>query len=164
MGYLLRAPVRVYDWKAGWIFGNRFLLLTHIGRKSGREHRTMLEVIGRDPAAGEFMVIAGFGRSAQWYRNLQAYEALEVAVGRQRFRPIHRELEACEAAEVLADYERRNRWLAPIVNRVLSWLVGWRYDGTDAARQRLVTELPVVGLRPATGPAGRQTPTSQSDA
>lgn len=110
----------------------------------------MLEVIGDDRGSGELMVIAGLGRSAQWYRNLQAHEALEVAIGQQRFQPIHRELDAREAAEVLAGYEQRNRWLAPILNRVLSRLVGWRYDGSDAARRRLVSELPIIALRPAT--------------
>jgi hypothetical protein len=53
-----------------------------------------------------------------------------------------------EASEALADYERRNRWLAPVVRWVLSRLVGWRYDGSAPARLRLVSELPVVGFRP----------------
>ena len=38
-----------------------------------------------------------------------------------------------EAVAVLADYERRNRWVAPLVGRVLSWLVGWRYGGGSPA-------------------------------
>lgn len=87
---LLRAPTRLYDWNAGWLLGRRFLRLTHIGRRTGRRHRTMLEVIGTRPADEEFVVIAGLGRSAEWYRNLQAHGAVEVAVGRQRFRPEHR--------------------------------------------------------------------------
>jgi hypothetical protein len=74
---------------------------------------------------------------------------LEVAIGRRRFRPAHRVLDPEEAATVLADYERRNRWITPIVRRVLSWLVGWTYDGTDDARRRLVEQLPVVALWPA---------------
>jgi hypothetical protein len=115
----------------------------------------MLEVVGENRETGELMVIVGFGRSAQWYRNLQAHEALEVAISRQRFRPVHRELTGPEAAAVLADYERRNRWLTPILRRVLSRLVGWRYDGSDAARGRLVAELPVVALRPATAHTGQ---------
>jgi deazaflavin-dependent oxidoreductase (nitroreductase family) len=150
---VLRAPVRVYDWNLGWVLGRRFLLLTHVGRTSGRRYRTVLEVIGENRRSGECMVIAGLGRAGQWYRNLQAHEALEVAIARQRFQPIHRELDAHEAAAVVAGYEQRNRWLAPILHLVLSRLVGWRYDGSDAARRRLVTELPVIALRPATAAA-----------
>ncbi len=146
---LLHAPTHLYDWHAGWILGRRFLRITHIGRRSGRQYQTMLEVIGENPAFREVLVIAGLGRSANWYRNLQTREAIEVAISRERFTPVHRELSESEAVTVLADYERRNRLIAPIVRSVLSWLVGWRYDGTDTARRRLVTELPVIALRPA---------------
>jgi deazaflavin-dependent oxidoreductase (nitroreductase family) len=148
MSRALRVPARVYDLNAGWIFGRRFLLLSHIGRHTGERHRTMLEVIGESPSTGEFIVVAGLGRSAQWYRNLQVQEATEVAVGRHRFRPVHRELDADEAVEVLAAYERRNRLLGPIIRWALTWLVGWPYDGTAAAQARLVAELPMVALRP----------------
>jgi deazaflavin-dependent oxidoreductase (nitroreductase family) len=146
---LLRIPALLYRWNLGWLLGRRFLALTHVGRSSGRRYRTVLEVIGTDPSTGEVLVIAGFGRSSDWYRNLQARAAIEVAVGRLRFRPVHRELDEDEAVAVLAAYERRNRWLSPVVHRVLSQLVGWRYDGGDESRRRLVRQLPVVAFRPA---------------
>ena len=145
---LLRAPARLYDWQAGWILGRRFLRLTHVGRRSGRLNQTMLEVVGENPRSDELIVVAGLGRSADWYRNLQAGEAREVAVGRERFVPIHRELGEAEAAAVLAAYERRNRFVAPLIRAVLSRLVGWRYDGSESARRALVHELPMIGLRP----------------
>ncbi|MGH3852503.1 MAG: nitroreductase family deazaflavin-dependent oxidoreductase [Pseudonocardiaceae bacterium] len=148
---LLRAPTLLYHWNAGWLFGRRFLLLTHVGRHSGRQYQTMLEVIGTGQASGEVVVIAALGSSADWYRNVRAHPATEVAIGRHRFRPVHRTLDEREAAAMLADYERRNRWMTPVIHRVLSALVGWRYDGSDDARRRLVRELPVVAFRPADG-------------
>jgi len=146
---VLRAPARLYDWRMGWLLGRRFLRLTHMGRRSGRLYQTVLEVVGEDGARNEVIVVAGLGRSAQWYRNLQVHEAVEVAIAGERFAAVHRELSKNEAAAVLADYERRHRYLAPLIRRLLSWLVGWRYDGTESARQRLVAELPLIGLRPA---------------
>ena len=98
------------------------------------------------------MVIAGFGPSSDWYCNIQANPAVEVVVGRRSFSPRHRVLDETEAATVIADYERRNHWMRPIVRRLLSALVGWRYDGTQTARERLVRQLPVVGLRPRDEP------------
>ncbi|MDQ2759263.1 MAG: nitroreductase family deazaflavin-dependent oxidoreductase [Actinomycetota bacterium] len=145
---LLRAPAHLYDWHAGWILGRRFLRLTHCGRRSGRRYQTMLEVIGQDRRTGEAFVIAGLGPQAQWYRNLLAHEAIEVAIGRDRFTPTHRQLDTTEASTVLAQYEYRNRFAAHIIRRLLGWLVGWPYDGTQDARRRLVTQLPVIGLRP----------------
>ena len=146
---LLRAPTYLYDLDLGWILGQRFLRLTHTGRRSGRRYQTMLEVVGGDRARGELIVVAGLGRSAQWYRNVCAGNAREIAIDRRRFRPRYRELTPDEASAVLAEYERRNRWVAPVVRGVLSRLVGWSYDGSPAARMRLVRELPMVGFRPA---------------
>ena len=144
-------PARLYDWGAGWLLGHRFLRLTHTGRRSGRRYQTVLEVIGTGSAPGEVIVMAGFGRSADWYRNLLAHPAIEVAIARQRFRPVHRVLTEPEAVAALAHYERRNRWAAPLVRRTLTWLVGWDYDGTDDARRRLAHQLPLVAFRPEDG-------------
>jgi deazaflavin-dependent oxidoreductase (nitroreductase family) len=152
MRAVFRAPIRLYDAGFGWLLGERFLCLTHTGRKSGRRYCTVLEVIGTDPMAGEYMVIAGFGSSSDWYRNIQANPASGVVVGRHRFSPQHRVLDEPEAAAVVADYERRNRWVMPVVRRVLSKLLGWHYDGSEDARRRLVRQLPVVALRPRREP------------
>ena len=141
-------PGLLYDWNAGWLLGHRFLRLTHTGRHSGRRYQTVLEVVGTGSAPGEVIVMAGLGRSADWYRNLLAHGAVQVAIAGERFRPAHRVLGEPEAVAVLADYERRNRFAAPVVRRTLSWLVGWNYDGTDDARRRLAHELPLIAFRP----------------
>ncbi|MHB1569083.1 MAG: nitroreductase family deazaflavin-dependent oxidoreductase [Solirubrobacteraceae bacterium] len=145
----LRAPALLYDWRLGWLFGRRFLRLTHRGRRSGRCYQTMLEVIGADHARREVFVMVGLGRRAQWYRNVIAGGAVEIAIGSERFRPDYRELEPAEATAAVGDYERRNRLLAPIVRMVLSRLIGWRYDGSQLARERLVSERPVLAFRPS---------------
>ncbi|HTQ22753.1 nitroreductase family deazaflavin-dependent oxidoreductase [Mycobacterium sp.] len=154
MRAVFRAPIRLYEAGLGRLLRERFLCLTHVGRKSGRQYRTVLEVVGTNPTAGEFMVIAGFGPSSDWYRNIAANPACEVVVGRHRFVPRHRVLDEAEAVEVIADYERRNRWILPLVRFLLSELVGWRYDGSQEARERLVCQLPVVAFRPRTEPGG----------
>jgi len=146
-----RAPVRLYDHDLGWLLGRRFACVTHVGRKSGRRYRTVLEVIGTTPATGGIFVIAGMGPTSDWYRNIAANPAVEVDIGRRRFAPQHRVLEASEAVSIVADYERRNRWVTPIVRRILSRLLGWRYDGSDAARRRMVRQLPVVAFDPLPG-------------
>lgn len=154
MRSVFRAPIRLYDARLGWLLGQRFLCLTHVGRKSGRQYRTVLEVVGTGPAAGEFSVIAGFGPSCDWYRNIAANPACEVVVGRHVFAPHHRVLDEDEAFQVIADYERRNRWILPLVHFLLSKLLGWHYDGSQGARERLVRQLPIVAFRPRTEEGG----------
>jgi hypothetical protein len=53
-----------------------------------------------------------------------------------------------EAVTVFADYERRNRMIRPIVRRALSWLLGWRYDGSLESRRRMAAQLPMIALHP----------------
>ncbi|MCR6485615.1 nitroreductase family deazaflavin-dependent oxidoreductase [Amycolatopsis sp. OK19-0408] len=149
MRAVFRAPVRLYDHGLGGLFGRRFLCLTHVGRRSGRRYRTVLEVIG--VVDGEYFVVAGLGSGSDWFRNLARQPAAEVIVGRHRFAPRHRVLDEAEAATVIAAYEHRNRWVAPILKRVLSKLLGWRYDGSAAARARMAGQLPIVGFRALPG-------------
>ncbi len=144
---LLQAPSALYRHGLGWLLGRRFMMLTHIGRRSGRVYRTVLEVVSCDKPCSEVVVVAGFGRSADWYRNVQANPLVEVAIGRDRFRAVGRQLDEDESVAKLADYERRNWWIAPVVRWMLSWLVGWRYDGSEPARRKLSQQLPLVAFR-----------------
>lgn len=144
-----RLPERLYRAGLGSVLGRRFLRLSHRGRRSGTSYATVLEVVAYDGRIPEFVVVSGFGARADWLLNVQAARTVEVIIGRRSFTASHRTLPPDEAAEVLADYERRNRLAAPVVRLVLTRLVGWRYDGSPQARARLVRELPFLAFRPA---------------
>lgn len=145
---IFRAPVKVYDWHAGWLFGHRLLLLTHIGRRTGLPRRAVLEVVRYEPADSEATVVRGFGPGTDWFRNLEANGRAEVSIARQRYLAEHRILSADEAVAVLAAYERRNRLIAPIARFLLGRLAGWRYTSSETDRRRLVNQLPFVAFRP----------------
>lgn len=145
---VFRAPVWLYDHRLGWLLGRRFLCLTHLGRRSGRTYRTVLEVVGvRD---GKYFVVAGSGAGADWFRNIRARPPVGVVVGTRRFVPRHRVLGEAEAVEVFARYEHRNRWVRPVLHHLLGKLLGRPYDGSAAARARMARQLPIVGLREVT--------------
>lgn len=145
---LLRVPVHLYRWKCGWLFGRRFLLLIHIGRRTGLRRYTVLEVIEYRQEGPQAVVMSAFGPDANWLRNIEATRGAEVIIGSRRFPAAHRILEQEEAVRVLGDYERRNRLIAPLIRQVLSRLLGWDYDGCEAHRRRLATQLPIITFRP----------------
>jgi hypothetical protein len=58
-------------------------------------------------------------------------------------RPVEQEL------FVMVGLGRRAQLPAPIVRATLSRLTGWRYDGTPTARERLVSDHPILAFRPA---------------
>lgn len=75
---------------------------------------------------------------------------MEVLVGRHRFQPVQRFLDVHEAGNVLHAYRARN----PRLLRLISWLLGWTYDGSDEALDRIAASWPMVAFSPATA-AGR---------
>jgi hypothetical protein len=109
----------------------------------------VLEVVRFDRATGESIVAAGWGRRTQWYLNVLAGGVSEVSTAGRTYRPSWRQVEVEEAIAVFADYERRMRFVGPIVRAILSSLLGWRYDGSPAARRRAAEQLPLLGFRPS---------------
>lgn len=146
--YFFRAPVYLYRWRLGWLLGHRLLLLTHIGRRTGLRRQTVLEVVEYRKEIPEAVVVNGFGPDSDWLRNIEAMSSEEITVGSQHFVASHRFLDDEEATEVIRDYEYRNRLIAPIMRRGLSWLLGWQYHGTEGDRLRLVRQLPLIAFRP----------------
>jgi len=146
--YLFRAPVYLYYWHLGWLFGKRLLLLAHTGRRSGLRRQTVLEVVEYRNEGPEIVVANGFGPDSDWVRNIQAKPDEEVTVGSEHFAASHRFLDEEEAEAVIRGYEYRNRFIGPIVRAGFSWLVGWRYHSTDTDRRRLVSQIPLLAFRP----------------
>jgi deazaflavin-dependent oxidoreductase (nitroreductase family) len=160
--YVCRAPVYLYRWRLGWLFGHRCLLLTHIGRRTGLRRQTVLEVVEYREQGPEVVVVNGFGPGSDWLRNIEARPGEEVTVGLQHFAASHRFLGEDEAARVIEGYERRNRFIAPLVRRGFSWLVGWQYRGGKGDRRRLVQQLPLLAFRPRDSQARLSIPVARS--
>lgn len=54
---LYRLPVWLYRARLGVLLGTRFVLINHVGRKTGRWRQVVVEVVDRDPATG---AVTGF--------------------------------------------------------------------------------------------------------
>jgi deazaflavin-dependent oxidoreductase (nitroreductase family) len=150
--WLLKAPSAIYAARAGRLLGHRFLLLRHLGRRSGRAHATVLEVLSWDEATREAIVMSGFGPRAQWLRNVLVAGEAEIEIAHERWAASVRVLGPSEAAAVLADFERRNRFVLPLARRLLSRLGRFEYDGSEDARRELAARLPLVAFSPDRSP------------
>ena len=140
--HFLHAPTWLYRAHLGFVFGNRFLMIEHAGRKSGNRYRTVLEVAGRYPEKDEWIVTSGTGPRADWYRNLKAHGVEAVWIGSTRHQATVRFLEAPEAAQVMAIYEADH----PKAAVKLFESMGVSYDGTDEGRIALMPQIPMVGF------------------
>ncbi len=140
---LFRAPVWLYRLGMGWILGSRFLLLTHRGRRSGTLHNTVIEVIKYDPATDTYYVISGFGRRADWFRNICKNPRVTITVGRHRFSAVAHILPSEEAQEILEDFIHRH----PLETRLILPLFGYRTLSTSQSRKHFVEKYPVVAFK-----------------
>jgi deazaflavin-dependent oxidoreductase (nitroreductase family) len=117
--FLFRLPIPLYRAGFGWLLGRRVMLIEHVGRRSGKVRRTMVVVVEHDREDGSYVIASGFGRTAQWYRNLQANPKATIRVGRRRLRVVAEELTPASGGEVMARYARSHplavRWLGPIL-------------------------------------------------
>ena len=145
MRWLLRAPVWLYRLGLGGLLGDRFLLLTHIGRKSGQLRQSVLEVVEHDEATGAYVIASGWGEKSDWLRNIQKNPNVLVQSRRQRFEATAERLSQEQATSVARDYARRH----PSAFRALAGrMSGQPVTGTDADYHALAQAVPFVILRP----------------
>lgn len=136
-----RAPMYLYRLGLGWLFGDRLLLLNHIGRVSGKPRQTILEVVAHDRADGSFVVASGWGASAAWYRNLLHTPDVSVQVGKRVTAVTAVPLPEEEGAEIFAQYAIRHRMLA---KHLLPRLMGFSVDGSEADFREVGRRMPFV--------------------
>jgi len=124
----------VYQRSGGWVGGRlpgqRFLLLTTTGRRTGRERTMPLLYV---PDGDRFVVVGSNGgddRPPAWWLNLQAQPSAKVQVGRRRHRVTARRARGIELDELWKRLEQSYRYYADY-------------------RRRTSREIPIVVLEPA---------------
>ncbi len=134
---LVRAPIVIYRAGLGFLFGRRMLMLEHIGRTSGARRYVVLEVVDR-PAAGELVIVSGFGTRAQWYRNIEAESSVRVWIGLRRGAPADAvAMDAAESAAALERYQRAHPTAWKNLRAMIERATGAPVDTLPMVRLRL---------------------------
>ena len=141
----LRLPIWLYRLHLGWLLGERFLLLTHIGRSSKVPRQAVIEVVAHDKATDMYFVVSGWGEKSDWYQNIRKTPSIIVQVAGRKFRADAEFIPVEKAIRILETYAREH----PVAFRELSGLfLGERMKaGSDGSRQ-LAERMPMVGFRP----------------
>ncbi len=125
------------------VFGNRMLLLTHIGRKSGLRRQAVLEVVHYDKAEGTYVVNASFGPHSQWYQNLLANPDANIQVGRREIAVRAENLPSEQGAELFLNFVQAH----PLEARFVG-LLGYKVDGSEADWRAVGEKLLFIALKP----------------
>ena len=139
--HLHRAGIRGYE----RLLGIDWLVLTTRGRRTGRPHAVMLDVVGHDPAADTWYVQPADGRRADWVANATADPHVVAEVRGRRFDALVTDVTGPEGAEVVLRFVRAHPWYA----RLIVWLVGYvdALDYPDDVLRQKLARTPVFAIR-----------------
>ena len=144
MHALFRAPIFFYRIGLGGMVGKQILLLTTIGRETGKLRVTALGY-GYDTASDTYHVMTGWGGKTDWLRNALANPTIHVRVGARQFDGIAELVSEEQGMAIMREVARINR-LAP---QMWSRLSGIPFDSSDESLRQLVAYFPSLRLRPS---------------
>ena len=131
-----RVHITLYRWTGGIIgeriFGNRMLLLTTTGRKTGQPRTKPVAYLTDGDALVIIAGAAGASKHPDWWLNLQSHPEALVQVGRRKLR--------VRVTRALLE-EQQHLWARYPAQHALF----------DKMQKRVSREIPVVILRPASG-------------
>ncbi|RMG89777.1 MAG: nitroreductase family deazaflavin-dependent oxidoreductase [Chloroflexi bacterium] len=140
---LFRLPIWLYRLRLGRLLGYRFLLIHHVGRKTGLPRQAVVEVVRYDREQGVFIVAAAFGRKTDWYQNILKQPEVTIQVGGQTLAATAEPLAVVQGGAEMVDYARRH----PGTARALSRMLGYVMDGTEDDYRQLGESIPFVAFR-----------------
>ena len=132
-----RIPVYIYRLGLGWLFGERLVLINHLGRKTGSPRQTVVEVIEHDQQMNSITVVAGYGAKTQWYQNLQAHPEVTIQMGRRKMPVAAAFVSAEDGEEIMSRYVKRHHKLT----RELFLMMGYPWDGTEQGARQIAYDI-----------------------
>jgi deazaflavin-dependent oxidoreductase (nitroreductase family) len=150
---LFRMPLGAYRHQKGWLLGHTFVLLTHIGRRTGQSYETVAMVLRYRIEPCEVVVASAWGPETDWVKNIRAQPAVRIETGRESFEPEQRFLSAEESLSVIEGCLRQHPWRF----RLIAWVLGWGDLRVEAYAQEVVRTRPFIAFRPAHMPASSAT-------
>lgn len=142
----LRMPIVLYRMHFGWLLGNRFLMLTHLGRKSGLPRKAVLEVVDHNFETGTYFVASGWRSKADWFLNIQLNPVIQIMAGRQTFKALASVMQPTESAAVFYNYALHHPQAFREISRLM---MGEVLQRTEEDCLRLAQSVPLVMLKPA---------------
>ena len=146
MKFLFKVPVFLHRiGLGGWesLFGARWMFITTIGRNSGKERHTMVDVMDYDAAADTYYIEAAYGERADWYRNMQSHPVFKAQVGRRKFKARAGALSRDGAGDLLVRFYHEK----PAYTRSVMAMAGMKFSNEEELRE-LGKNLTLLAVRP----------------
>lgn len=132
----------------GWekIIGAEWMLISTIGRKTGKRREAMVDVMDYDQAADTYYIEAAYGSRTDWLKNIKVNPVFEAQVGRRKFKAQAQELNAADTGEMLVRFFRRK----PAYTRSVMTMAGMKFKDEDELRE-MGKNLTLLSIKPEKG-------------
>lgn len=139
-----RAGLPALDGAIRRLLGVDWIVLETVGRRTGRPHVVVLDVIDHDAGADRYYVQPAYGDAADWVRNVRREPRVTARVGRRRFPARVRDVTGPEGADAMLRFVRAHPWYA----RIVAWFVGHVHglDRSDAELRRDFAHLTTLAV------------------
>ena len=129
----------------GWerLIGAQWMLITTIGRKTGKRRETMVDVMDYNEANDTYYIEAAYGTRADWYKNIQSNPIFEAQVGRRKFKARAGALSTEGAAELLVRFYRQK----PAYTRSVMAMAGMKFKDENELRE-MGKNLTLLAVKP----------------
>jgi deazaflavin-dependent oxidoreductase (nitroreductase family) len=129
----------------GWerLIGAQWMLITTIGRKTGKRRETMVDVMDYNEANDTYYIEAAYGTRADWYKNIQSNPIFEAQVGRRKFKARAGALTTEGAAELLVRFYRQK----PAYTRSVMAMAGMKFKDENELRE-MGKNLTLLAVKP----------------
>ncbi len=144
--FFFKVPVWMYKIGFGGferLIGAQWMLITHIGRKSGKRYDSMVDVMDYDKATDTYYIEAAYGARADWYKNMQSNPVFEAQVGRRKFKARAGALSTEGASDMLVQFYRTK----PAYTRSVMAMAGMKFKDEDELRI-LGKNLTLLAIKP----------------
>ncbi len=144
--FFFKAPLVMHKLGfGGWerLIGAQWMLITTIGRKTGKRRETMVDVMDYDKENDIYYVEAAYGARADWYKNIQSNPIFEAQVERRKFKARAGALTNEGAGELLVRFYRQK----PAYTRSVMAMAGMKFKDEDELRE-LGKNLTLLAVKP----------------
>jgi deazaflavin-dependent oxidoreductase (nitroreductase family) len=139
----MKMPLILYRLGLGQMLGKRFMLVTHVGRRSGKVYRTVLAALRFDDKTREIFAVSAWSGS-NWYRNIQVTPALEVETNGVHYAPVQHSLSPEEIAALFIEFRKEH----PIFSRMIARIPGWKIDSSYEEFLQLASTMRGMAFKP----------------
>jgi deazaflavin-dependent oxidoreductase (nitroreductase family) len=119
------------------------MFLTTIGRRTGKPHRVVVDIVKHDKDNSIYFINAGWGMKSDWFRNLISNPNVQVQIARRKYRGKASVLPLKEAGDILVEFINQHPNYVSLMVR----LIGIEIKFTEEEIRSLVLTMPIVAIR-----------------